>query len=142
MSDAERDFGRFHLKFGWWTVLAFLTMGIALEGMHGLKLGYYLDLANATRRHMWTLSHAHGTLLGLINIAFALSVRTFAAAGADERWKRSASLALLVATLLVPGGFALGGLTIYAGDPGLGILLVPIGGFALLYAVWQTARRL
>ncbi len=142
MSDGERDPGRFHLRVGWWTVLVFLAMGIALEGMHGLKLGFYLDLANAARRHMWTLSHAHGTLLGLINIAFALSLRTFGLVEGDDGWLRRASLALMLATLLLPGGFALGGIKIYAGDPGLGVLLVPVGGFSLLYAVWLTARRL
>jgi len=142
MSDGERDFGRFHFRIGWWTVLVFVAMGIALEGMHGLKLGIYLDLANAARRHMWTLAHAHGTLLGLVNVVFALSLRTFALAESEDGWLRRASLALVLATLLLPGGFVLGGITIYAGDPGLGVLLVPVGGFALLYAVLLTARRL
>ena len=27
------------------------------------------------RRLMWTLAHAHGTLLGLVHIAFAVTVR-------------------------------------------------------------------
>jgi hypothetical protein len=31
---------------------------------------------------------------------------------------------------------------IYAGDPGLGILLVPIGGILLFIAVFMTAREL
>jgi hypothetical protein len=142
MSKDERDVSQFHLRLGWWAVFVFLAFGIALEGMHGLKLGYYLDLANSTRRHMWTLSHAHGTLLGLVNIAFALSLRASAALDDSDGWQRRASLALTLATLLLPGGFLLGGITIYAGDPGLGVLLVPIGGLALLYAVWLTARRL
>ena len=146
--DGERDvgprdgFGRFHLRLGWWTVLVFLALGIALEAMHVLKLGLYLDLANVTRRHMWTLAHAHGTLLGLVNVAFALSLREFASGKPDDGWQRRASVALLLATLLLPGGFLLGGIAIYGGDPGLGVLLVPVGGFALLYAVWLTARRL
>jgi len=142
MDNGERDFGYFHLRIGWWTVLVFVAMGIVLEGMHGLKLGMYLDLANTTRRHMWTLAHAHGTLLGLVNIAFALSVRMFPVPPDTDGWRRRASLALMLATLLLPSGFVLGGITIYAGDPGLGVLLVPVGGVALLYAAWLTARRL
>ena len=67
---------RLHLRFGWWALCGFVLLGIVLEGLHGLKLGFYLDLSNATRRHMWTLAHAHGTLLGLINIAYALTLRT------------------------------------------------------------------
>jgi hypothetical protein len=31
---------------------------------------------------------------------------------------------------------------IYAGDPGLGVLLVPLGGLLLLVAVYVTARGL
>lgn len=139
--DSERTVSRFHLRLGWWAVFVFIAMGIALETMHGLKLGYYLDLANATRRHMWTLAHAHGTLLGLINIGFALSLKSLGETDLEEGWQRRASIAMLVATLMIPSGFALGGLIVFGGDPGLNVMLVPLGGFALLYAVWLTARR-
>src|SRR5262245_7865048 len=71
---------RHHLLIGWWGLLVFLTMGLVLEGFHGFKVGFYLDVANETRRLLWTLAHAHGTLLALINIGFALTVRLF-----DER---------------------------------------------------------
>ena len=37
-----------------------------------------------------------------------------------------ASKCLQLATLLLPGGFLAGGVVVYAGDPNLGILLVPI----------------
>jgi len=43
------------------------------------------------------------------------------------------------ATCLMPAGFFLGGLFIYSGDPGLGILLVPAGGLLLVVAVFLTA---
>ena len=39
----------------------------------------------------------------------------------------------------MPMGFFLGGVVIYDGDPGLGILLVPIGGILLFVAVLLTA---
>jgi hypothetical protein len=111
-----------------------------LEALHGLKLGLYLDLANTTRRHQWTLGHAHGTLLGLVNIAFAVSIQLWARD--EEPWLGLASRALQWATWLMPAGFFLGGLVIYAGDPSPAIVLVPIGGAALVLAVWKTARGL
>ena len=44
------------------------------------------------------------------------------------------------ASILMPAGFFLGGLFIYSGDPGLGILLVPVGGALLLAAVFLVAK--
>ena len=41
-------------------------------------------------------------------------------------------------TLLL--GFFLGGLFVHAGDPGLGILLVPVGAALLFAAVWLAWR--
>jgi len=126
-----------HLRFGWWMLLVFLTMGLALEALHGFKAGLYLNVSNETRRLMWTLAHAHGTLLGLVNIAFALSVRLLPEWAARERG--ISSLCLRGATLLIPAGFFLGGIFIHSGDPGLGILLVPVGGLLLLVAVFLVA---
>ena len=128
---------RRHLCFGWWTLLVFLTLGLVLEALHGFKVGAYLRVSNETRRLMWTLAHAHGTLLGLVNLAFASAIRFFP--GWPERTRNFASAALLTATVLMPAGFFLGGLFIYSGDPGLGILLVPLGGFLLFAAVLLTA---
>jgi hypothetical protein len=127
-----------HLRFGWWALLFFLTMGLALESLHGFKVGFYLKVSNETRRLMWTLAHAHGTLLGLVNLAFASAVRLIPAWPAAKR--ALASGALLASTILMPAGFFLGGVFIYAGDPGLGILLVPIGGILLFAAVFGAAR--
>ena len=132
------DFARRHLRLGWWSLLVFLSLGILLEALHGFKIGFYMDLANATRRHVWTLAHAHGTLLALVNLAFAATLRLFCDGG--ERWIGLTSACLVGATGLLPGGFFLGGVVIYAGDPGLGVLLVPVGALLLLIAVLGTAR--
>ena len=126
-----------HLRFGWWTLLIFLILGLVLEGLHGFKIGYYLKVSSETRRLMWTLAHAHGTLLALVNIAFAFSARLLPEWSARERGV--ASVCLRGATLLIPTGFFLGGLVIYSGDPGLGIILVPIGALMLIVAVFLTA---
>ena len=136
----HRELARRHLRLGWWSLLVFLCLGILLEALHGFKIGFYLDLANATRRHLWTLAHAHGTLLALVNLAFAMTLRLFC--DGSEPWLALASAALMGASILLPVGFFLGGAVIYAGDPGLGVLLVPVGAALLLLAVWWTARGL
>ena len=41
----------------------------------------------------------------------------------------------------MPGGFFLGGIVIYGGDPGLAILLLPLGAALLVAAVALTARQ-
>jgi len=56
--------------------------------------------------------------------------------------RKLASAALKAATILLPGGFFLGGLVIHNGDPGLGILLVPLGALLLLIAVVLCATAL
>ncbi len=71
---STRASARGHLAFGWWCLLVFIGLGAVLEGLHTFKLGFYLDSSNAMRRLMWTLAHAHGTLFGLVHIAFALSL--------------------------------------------------------------------
>jgi len=117
--------------------LCFLTLGFVLEVFHGFKIRWYLDVSNDTRRLMWTLAHSHGTLLALINLGFGLTVRTIPEHGGNRR--ALASKCLLLASLLLPTGFFLGGITIHSGDPGLGILLVPIGAILLFAACLLTA---
>jgi hypothetical protein len=87
---------------------------------------------------MWTLAHAHGALLGLVHVVFAVALRSV-----PELASRSlgvASASLIAASVLLPGGFFLGGITVYGGDPGLGILIVPVGAACLLMAVYIVAR--
>jgi hypothetical protein len=136
-SDVMRSRARFHLRVGWYALLAFLTLGVVLEGFHGLKLQWYLEVANHTRRLMWTLGHAHGTLLAVINIAFAVSLGFMS--GWPEGRARLASRCLVAATILLPGGFLLGGAILYDGDPGLGVLLVPLGAALLFIGTLLTA---
>ncbi len=131
---------RRHLRWGWFTLLVFLTLGLGLETLHGFKVQAYLNVGNETRRLMWTLAHAHGALLGLMHLGFAFSVQCTPAWTSRSRTVASCSLA--GASLLLPGGFFLGGIWVYAGDPGLGILLVPVGGILLFAAVLCTALSL
>lgn len=120
-----------HLRWGWWTLLAFSASGLLLESLHGLKLGWYLDAGQETRRLMFTLGHAHGTLLALVHLAFAATLAFL------PHVPRDASLALRVASIAIPLGFWCGGIVIHEADPNLTVLLVPLGAFALL---WSCAR--
>jgi hypothetical protein len=128
-----------HMCIGWCTLVVSIAFGIALELMHAYKLAAYLDVGNETRRLMWTLAHAHGVGLGLINIAYAATLH--AVLRASSRALGLASLLCAWATLLVPGGFALGGVVTYGGDPSVGVFLVPIGALMLWVAVVIVARE-
>lgn len=135
---AERDpLVRRHLRFGWWALLGFATLGIVLEGLHGLKVSFYLDVTNETRRLMWTLAHAHGVFLALVNVAFAATL--FVGVGLSGRWLRIASPLLIGASLLLPFGFFLGGVVPLGGDPSPAIVAVPLGGLLLLAALGLIA---
>lgn len=138
--DAPASVTRRHLRVGWWSLLVFLSLGAVLETLHGLKIGYYLDVSHETRRLMWTLAHAHGTLLSLVHVAFALTVKHVPAWPPKSR--SLASRCLTTATILLPSGFFLGGVIIHEGDPGVGIALVPVGAIFLFLSVLLTARAM
>lgn len=128
---------RRHLRFGWLSLSVFLLLGLGLEVLHGFKVGWYVDVTYAMRREMWRLAHAHGTLLSLVNVAFAVSIPLLNQT--EQRWRTVASPCLFAATLTLPAGFFLGGVWFYPSDPGLGILLVPVGAVLLILAVCVTA---
>jgi len=136
--EPARDYSRRHLQIGWWMLFVSATAGLALETFHGFKLRFYLDVSNETRRLMWTLAHAHGTLLGAINVVLGLSLR--ARPELLDGNERLVSSSLIGATVLLPLGFFAGGFGIFGGDPGLGILLLPIGAVLLLAALFSIAR--
>lgn len=101
--------------------------------MVSFKADFYLDPAMETRRLMWRLAHAHGTFLSLVHIAFALTV---AHAPRPPRWSSPCFTGALVA---LPAGFFLGGLSPSGGDPGVGIVVLPLGVAMLGVAVLGTA---
>jgi hypothetical protein len=124
---------RRHHLIGWCGLLLFLSLGTFLEALHGFKMGFYLDPGQEIRRQLWTLAHAHGTLLALVNIAFAVTLMHFG--HWTEARLKLASFFLLDALVLLPLGFFLGGLTHTEADPSPGVLLVPLGALLLLTAV-------
>lgn len=119
------------MRFGWLMLAAFAIVGITLEGFHGFKTGWYLEDAYETRRLLFTLGHAHGALLALINIVFGVAS---AVLGGNSRRLLQASRLLLMGTVLLPAGFFLGGFGLYGADPGVGIYLVPVGALCVLAA--------
>jgi membrane protein DedA with SNARE-associated domain len=84
---------------------------------------------------MFTLAHAHGTALALVNIVAGLTARHFS----KYDLRPGVSFCLIWAGILFPVGFFLGGIVTYGGDPGLGIWLVPVGAILLFYAVLRIA---
>jgi hypothetical protein len=126
-----------HLRFGWWSLFVFAALGLVLETLQGFKAPLYVDVSHDTRRLMWTLAHAHGVGLALVHVLFALSL---AALPAEPARDRLVSRALIAASVLLPGGFFLGGAFYYSGDPGAGILLVPVGAVLLLTALFFLAN--
>jgi hypothetical protein len=137
LADLKRRLGRRHHLVGWWGLLAFLSLGVALETMHGFKIGFYLDAAHRLRRLLWTLAHAHGTLLALVNIAFAATLEQFGRW--TERRLRWASFLLIEALVFLPLGFFLGGVGHSEVDPSPGVFLVPVGALLLFAAVALVA---
>jgi hypothetical protein len=127
-----------NLRFGWWSLLVSLSLGGMLEILHGFKIGWYVDVGNDMRRLMFTLAHAHGTALALVNIAAGLTGRNVK----DLTPRSSVSFSLIWAGILFPVGFFLGGVVTYGGDPGLGIWLVPIAALLLFYSVLRIALDL
>lgn len=122
------------LVAGWVLLAVFLPLGMTLEALHALKVPLYLE--TPLRREMWTLAHAHGNLLGILCLAFAAvgerAIPEPALRASVSRWLRVGAVAM-------PVGFFLGGIRGYEGDPSYGILLVPIGGACLVYALVRAA---
>ncbi|MEZ6101809.1 MAG: hypothetical protein R3E01_22975 [Pirellulaceae bacterium] len=122
--------GLHHLVLGWTALIVFLALGLTLELLHAFKSEFYLDDRVGMRRMMWTLAHSHGTLFALIHIAFGVTLRvlpTFPLGMA-----RIASGGLWAGLLTMPTGFFLGGIWLHDGDPGLGVIAVPVGALAMV----------
>lgn len=128
-----------HQRFGWWSLFAFAALGLVLELLHGFKIQMYLSVSNETRRLMWTLAHAHGVLLAVVNILFGVSLSH---GRPRMRSVPRTSVALIGASILLPVGFFAAGIRFYETDPGIGIAGVPVGAALLLVALFWTAREM
>ena len=126
-----------NLRFGWIALAFFIAMGLFLESLHLVKLPFYFEVE--IRRELWTLGHAHGARLAIVNIVFDLCARQLDWSGGRVRW---AGRLFIAAGVLVPAGFFLGGVGNSESDPSLWIVMTPLGGLAALVAVmlagWET----
>jgi hypothetical protein len=88
---------------------------------------------------MWTLSHAHGTLLSVLNLVFAAYLNTRTGWPSPSRVKFASRL-LMGGSILLPVSFFFSGVFTCDGDPGLFIYLAPLGALLLIVAVFLIAR--
>jgi hypothetical protein len=121
-----------HQRSGWTALLIFSLLGIGLEMLLAWKAPFLIDATHTERRHLLRLGHAHGTLLSLLQLGFCTTLPHLQP---ERVTVRLTSRCLLGALLLLPAGFILGGATAGEGDPGLPILLVPLGAFLLVCGV-------
>lgn len=135
--ESLRIAGRHH-RVGWWALAGFAAAGLVLESLQGFRAPWYVDADVDTRRTMFRLAHAHGALLGLVNVAFAVALRSGLLARLEAA--RRTSALLVAGSLAIPLGFVLGGIWFIEADPGYGILLVPVGALALLASLLSIAR--
>jgi hypothetical protein len=113
------------IRQGWISLALWIAFGILLEGFRAFRSPAVLD--DAVRQDMFRLAHAHGTLLNLVLLAAAICARLDLV-----RIGPGTSIGLRASVILLPAGFLIGGLWHFKDEPGLGILLVPIGAVLLL----------
>ena len=118
------------IRQGWISLAAWIVFGLLIEGLIGFRSPVLLD--DSVRRDMFRLAHAHGTLLNLVLIAATICARLDLI-----RLGRATSLGLRAAVVLLPVGFLLGGIWHFKDDPGVSILLVPVGALLLLTTAFQ-----
>lgn len=126
---------RLPLATGFCLLAVSIPLGLTLEALHALKLPVYFG--SHLRRELWTLAHAHGNLLGILCLVYALAAPALVT---SEARRRGIGRWLVFGAVAMPMGFFLGGVLNGEGDPSVGILLVPIGGFALLGALLRAAH--
>jgi hypothetical protein len=123
-----------HLRASIVVVALFLASGLWLEAMIGLRARGWID--EPLRREFLRLGHAHGGLLGLLNLALAWALERLRT---PAPWAGKIRLAALLGAVLVGLGFMLGGLLHGPTDPGVPVLAVPAGAMLLLCALIATA---
>ena len=127
-ADAER---RRSLRFGWTWLFLWACFGIALEAMHGFKIGGYLD--DELGRLLLRLGHAHGVGTALVVLVYAtVDVPLLRHRPDGGRW---VGRLLRAGAVALPMGFAASAIGHPEGDPSLAILLVPVGALLILIAL-------
>ena len=136
--EAHRDEARRCRRFGWTSLAAWSLFGLALEAAHGFKLAVFLD--DDLRHTLLRLAHAHGVVLALVVLAFGSGAAALQGQDAPDKAHRTGAL-LRAGALVVPLGFALSAIKPHEGDPGLAVLLVPVGAVLLIVGLGRAAAR-
>lgn len=123
-----------HLRRAIVVIAVFLAVGLWLEAMYGLRLRGWVD--DPIRREFLRLGHAHGGLLGLVNVAIAWALERLAT---PAQWASRIRAAALGGALLVGLGFVGGGMWHGPTDPGPLVLAVPAGAFMTLASLVALA---
>lgn len=117
-------------------LFVWLVGGVVLESLHIFKTAAYLE--DDVRRLLWTLAHAHGTLFSALCVIVSKVVPDLPL---SARARRTSDRLFAAGSVILPLGFLLGGIVHTESDPGVAVLLVPIGaaaaGIALL--IWLGA---
>jgi hypothetical protein len=129
-----RWFARMMLQ-GWVSIAVWMSFGLLLEGLLGYKIPAYLG--DPERRELFRLAHTHGTLLGLVLVAAALSSQRLRVGPT-----RAARIALRAGSIVMPIGFLLAGVYHPEGDPGLAIWLVPPSALLVIFGAVSLAMAL
>lgn len=123
------------MRQAWISLAIWIAFGILLEGFSAFRSAVVLD--DYVRRDMFRLAHSHGTLLNLVVITAAICARLDLI-----RLSRSSSISLRTSVVVLPLGFFLAGIWHFKDEPGLAILLVPVGAVLLLVAAIQISLTL
>jgi len=113
-------------------IALWMTFGLLLEGLLGYKTPAYLQ--DNTRRELFRLAHAHGTLLSLLLLVSALTCDRF-----GLTVTRPAHSSLRIGVTVLPFGFLIGGIWHYESDPGLAIWLVPVSAVMIIFGLVAIA---
>ena len=117
---------------GWWGLAVWLSLGLLLEGLIGFRTSAYL--LDPIRRDLFRLAHAHGTIFSILLLVTAL----FLERGLSSP-PAAAIRTLQIGTVMMPLGFLLGGIRHTETDPNLLVLLSPLGGLLIIFAVIAIA---
>jgi hypothetical protein len=133
--DEENQEQHRSLRFGWASLFLWAFLGLGLEGAQGFKLSPYLD--DDMARMLLRLAHAHGVGLSLVVLVYGWAGAPLFSTKPDGG--RSVGTALRAGAVLLPLGFLLSVIGHSETDPGIGILLSPIGAVALLVGLGRVA---
>jgi hypothetical protein len=123
-----------HVRWSLGVTAAFVAIGLWLEAMFGLRAAGWVD--DPLRREFLRLGHAHGALLGMLNLCLAWAMVRLTT---PEAWAARVRLAALCGAVLVGAGFFGGGLWHAAEDPGPLVLAVPAGAMMLIASLVAVA---